>query len=97
MGSASIRPGIGREVDEVDSPPRGRSATLDSLRAHSYLQLIPFNRFPAAHSCARRFFVWRGFLATRWGGRRPVELKKDNEWLVSPGSTSPPTSAWKSR
>jgi hypothetical protein len=35
-------------------------ADLDSGRANSYLQLIPINRFPAAHSCARRFFAWQG-------------------------------------
>ena len=31
---------------------------LDSAPCHSYLRLIPFHRLPAAHSCARRFFVW---------------------------------------
>jgi hypothetical protein len=30
---------------------------LDSGEAESYLHDIPFHRFPAAHSCARRFFV----------------------------------------
>jgi hypothetical protein len=30
---------------------------LDATMAPSYLQLIPIHRFPAAHSCARRFFV----------------------------------------
>jgi hypothetical protein len=34
--------------------------TLDESKCQSYLQLIPFHRFPAAHSCARRFFVWKG-------------------------------------
>ena len=30
---------------------------LDSAVSNSYLQHIPIHRFPAAHSCARRFFV----------------------------------------
>src|SRR5262249_26110106 len=30
---------------------------LDSSGGESYLRFIPFYRFPAAHSCARRFFV----------------------------------------
>jgi len=30
---------------------------LDSPRPYSYLAFIPFHRFPAAHSCARRLFV----------------------------------------
>ena len=36
-----------------------KGAALDSSLSHSYLQLIPIHRFPAAHLCARRFFVWR--------------------------------------
>jgi len=33
------------------------AAVLDSAPSHSYLPIIPIHRFPAAHSCARRFFV----------------------------------------
>jgi hypothetical protein len=39
--------------------------SLDSVPPHSYLHSIPINRFPAAHPCARRFFVFSGVLATR--------------------------------
>jgi hypothetical protein len=61
------------------------SCDLDSLWTESYLQLIPIHRFPAAHSCARRFFVWRGLSSEEIGHFRPVELKKGREWLVLPG------------
>jgi len=43
-------PAVGEKVKRV----------LDSKGSESYLRLIPFHRFPAAHSCARRFFVWYG-------------------------------------
>ncbi len=53
------------------APPLGnlqRRGCLTQARTNSYLQLIPINRFPAAHSCARRFFVWSGaHLATEMG------------------------------
>src|SRR5438270_12638591 len=69
--------------------------SLDSLRRESYFPLIPIHRLPGGAFVRASVFRLglRGFLATRWGGRRSVELKKDNEWLVLPGSTSPPTSA----
>jgi hypothetical protein len=62
---------LDRHADDeelVDAPfPHGRhnAAALDSAACESYLQRIPFHRFPAAHLCARRLFVWDGSLATR--------------------------------
>ena len=75
-GLTGKRKPAGRENFVVTANIREHSA-VDSRSLASYLQLIPIHRFPAAHSCARRFFAWSGaFLATRWGGWRPVELKE---------------------
>ena len=59
-----------RGLPPLDSPATWRS----------YFAPIPIHRFPAAHSCARRFFVWMGLSKRRDGvdgARRPVELKKE--------------------
>jgi hypothetical protein len=45
------------------------AGALDSAPVQSYLHHIPFHRFPAAHSCARRFFVWEGLSSDEMGHR----------------------------
>ena len=48
-------------------PAIAPSAELDSTALYSYLRNIPINRFPAAHSCARRFFVCTGVTSEEMG------------------------------
>jgi hypothetical protein len=50
---------------------------LDFGQAHSYFAHIPIHRLPGgAYVRASVFSLGEGFLATRWGGWRPVELKE---------------------
>ena len=72
-----------KAVLEHGAPNAG---ALDSGPPNSYLQLIPIHRLPGgAFVRASVFRLVGDFLATRWGGWRPVELKKGREWLVLPG------------
>jgi len=50
---------------------------LDSGASHSYLRTIPIHRLSGgAFVRASAFSLGRDFLATRWGGGRPVELEE---------------------
>jgi hypothetical protein len=56
---------------------RGSGCRLDSLGSESYLPLIPIHRLSGGAFVRASAFRLRGsFLATRWGGWRPVELKE---------------------
>jgi hypothetical protein len=55
-----------RHGSAIATPP-ALAAALDSAALYSYLQLIPINRFPAAHSCVRRFFACDGVTSEEMG------------------------------
>jgi hypothetical protein len=51
--------------------------SLDLTHVHSYFALIPIHRLPGGALVRASAFSLDGdFLATRWGGWRPVELKE---------------------